>query len=97
MDHNLRAVEDHEVAKDKHTQTWNEAYAKAYESIPADFGGSMLRDAVDSLMLDELLDDIIISAYSRNDREAAATALFLMLDNWRKRQAEYIADKEAGE
>ena len=97
MDHHLRAVEAHEVVKDRHTQKWNEAYFDEYDRIPGDTGGAMLREAVGSLAQGDTLDDIIIAAYADGDREAAVTALFLMLDNWRKREAERIADKETGE
>lgn len=97
MDHNLRAVEAHEVEKDKHSKAWNEVYAESYHRLPNDVGGVMLREAVDSLKMGDIIDDIIISAYSDGDREAAVTALFLLLDSWRKRQAERIADKETGE
>jgi hypothetical protein len=97
MDHNLRSVEAHEVAKDKHSKAWNEVYTESYERLPNDFGGMMLREAVDSIQLGDIIDDIIISSYADGDREAAVTALFLLLDGWRKRQAERVADKETGE
>lgn len=97
MDHNLRAAEAHEVAKDKHTQAWNDAYKEAYDSLPKDVGATMLCDAINNLSNFDIIDNIIISAYADGDREAAVTALFLLLDSWRKRQAERIADKEVGE
>jgi hypothetical protein len=96
-DQDLKAVEAHGVAVDRREMAWQSVYQDSYRQLPEQRGGGLLKEAVDSLSQGDEIDDLIIAAYDNGNTETVGFLVSLLINRYRKREAERAADEATGE
>lgn len=86
----------HEDEKQARQTAYDEFYHIEWQAIPSRFKGSLLLEAISELAMGEDDDDAIVAAYAAGDREAAAEALFTLLDRYRGTLADRASEAQCG-
>lgn len=93
----LKETEKRMVAEEIRSRAWYAEYKHTYTHLPERMGGSLLKEAVDSLSQGDEIDDLIIAAYDNGNTETVGFLVSLMINRYRKRAAERTANEVTGE